>query len=492
MLENPKSLPLDPKLGTFFAYGGTFGPTDERKSDGNFCANGLVNADRTPHPGLAEVKKVYQPIQMRAGDLAKAEVEFQNWFDFLPAEAWLAASWRVVADGQILQSGKIDNLTLAPREKKTLALPVRPVAPAPGTEYFLEVSFTLKQTNAWAEAGHEVAWEQFKLPWTAATSALSFAKLPPVTVNEAPDRVVVSGAGFAAAFDRKTGLLVSLKTGDTELLAAPLRPDFWRAPVDNDRGNRMAGPETPAGARGGPVLLAWRKTHESWEAKSVSVQHPQPGVATVTVEAVVRDLAAPGKLTWTVLGSGDVLVDFALAAGDKPLPELPRFGMQTTLRAGFDTLAWLGKGPQETYWDRQDARVGLYHGKVKDQYFDYIKPGETGNKESVRWLALTDARGRGLLAVGRPLLSANALHYSTDDLFCATQLENFYRYLMPERDTITLNLDWHQRGLGGDNSWGNLPHDEFRMLKPPFSYSYRLKVLAGAEDPVKLAKQTFE
>lgn len=490
VIENPKALPLDPTLGTFFAYGGTFG--QGFTSDGNFCANGLVNADRTPHPGLAEVKKVYQPIQMRAGDLTKTEVEFQNWFDFLPSEVWLAASWRVVADGQALQSGRLDSLTLAPREKKTIALPVRPITPTPGTEYFLEVSFALKQTTAWAEAGHEVAWEQFKLPIAATAAAQSRASLPAVAVDETPDRLVVSGRGFAAAFDRKSGQLVSLKTGGTELLAAPLRPDFWRAPVDNDRGNRMAGPAIPTAAPAGPSPLGWRKAHESWEATSVVVQHPQPGVATITVDAVVREFAAPCKLTWTVLGSGDVLVDFSLAASDKPLPELPRFGMQTTLRAGYENLAWLGKGPQETYWDRQDARVGLYRGKVRDQYFDYIKPQETGNKEGVRWLALTDASGRGLLAVGRPLLSANALHQSTDDLFCATQLENFYRYLLPERDTVTLNLDWHQRGLGGDNSWGRLPHDEFRMLKPPFNYSYRLKVLAGGENPGALAKQSFE
>ena len=127
-LDNPRSLPLDPQRGTFFAYGGTFGPPDIA-SDGNFCANGLVNADRTPHPGLAEVKKVYQPIQMRAGDLSRAEVEFQNWFDFLPAEAWLAASWRVTADGKTLQQGRIENLALAPREKRKLTLPVRPIAP---------------------------------------------------------------------------------------------------------------------------------------------------------------------------------------------------------------------------------------------------------------------------------------------------------------------------------------------------------------------------
>ena len=487
-LENPRSLLLDPKLGTFFAYGGTFGPPDVT-SDGNFCANGLINADRVPHPGLTEVKKVYQPIQMRAGDLAKGEVEVQNWFDFLAAEKWLAADWRVVADGKTLQQGKLNTLTLAPREKKTVAIPFTAIAPEPGTEYFLEISFKLKSRAPWADAGHEVAWEQFKLPIAPVGSVvMSVAPALKLDNNPAAARIVASTASFSATFDRQSGLLVSLKSGDTELLDQPLRPDFWRAPVDNDRGNRMAGPAAPRTV----VLTAWRKAHETWQLKSLDVQQPAPGRVTLAVEGVIGDFGAPYRLKWTVLGSGDVLVDATLTTGEKDLIELPRFGMQTTLRAGFDNLAWLGKGPQETYWDRQDARVGLYRGKVRDQYFDYIKPQETGNKEGVRWLALTDARGRGLLAVGAPLLSANALHHTTDDLYCQTQKEDFYRYQLPDRDTVTLNLDWHQRGLGGDNSWGNLPHDEFRMMKPPFSYRYRLHVLAGGEECGALAKQLVE
>jgi beta-galactosidase len=487
-IENPKSLPLDPKRGTFFAYGGTFGPPDVA-TDGNFCANGLVNADRTPHPGLAEVKKVYQPIQLKAGDLSRAEVEFQNWNDFLPAEAWLAADWRIVADGSVLEQGLVDGLTLAPREKKLVAIPVRAVAPAPGTEYWLEVSFKLKIKTPWADPGHEVAWEQFKLPWSAPAASTRTAP-PPVKLEQSPDRIDVSGPRFSVAVDRKTGLLVSLKTGDTELLDRPLGPHFWRAPVDNDRGNNM--PDADISNRWNPGMGAWREAPKTWELRSVDVAQPEAGRVVVRVNGRIRAPGCAQQITWTILGSGDVLVATSLEPGDGPVPELPRFGMQTTLRAGFENLVWYGKGPQETYWDRQDARVGVYRGKVGDQYFDYIKPQETGNKEAVRWLALTDAQGRGLLAVGQPLLSANALHYATADLFCATQKENFYRYLMPDRDTITLDLDLKQRGLGGDNSWGALPHEEFRLTVWPISYRYRLKVLTGGEDFAALAKQPVE
>ena len=486
-LENPRSLPFDPKLGTFFAYGGTFGPAGTA-SDGNFCANGLVSADRTPHPGLAEVKKVYQPIQLRAVDLARGEIEFTNWADFRPAQDWLTADWRIVADGKILQQGQLANLTLAPREKKTVAIPFAAITPAPATEYFLELSFKLKAATPWADTGHEVAWEQFKLPFEVAATPSTQA-MPPLRYATDAGRYVVTGSGFSASFDATTGLLVSLKSGDTELLAGPLGPHFWRAPVDNDRGNRMTddGPAKNVWMPGGPGI--WRKAHETFKPNSVAVSQDQPGRVVITASGPLATPRSSYRLIWTVLGSGDVLVEASWSPeAYLAVAEPPRFGMQTTLRPGFEQLTWFGKGPQETYWDRQDARVGLYSGRVRDQYFDYIKPQETGNKESVRWLALTNDAGVGLLAVGQPLLSANALHYTTDDLFCATQRENFYRYQMPDRDTITLNLDLHQRGIGGDDSWGAMPHQQFRLTPWATTYTYRLKLLSGGEDLPSIAK----
>jgi beta-galactosidase len=244
---------------------------------------------------------------------------------------------------------------------------------------------------------------------------------------------------------------------------------------------------TPGGAG------VWRKAHESFAPTDVSASQPAPGRVVVTASGPLSAVRSEYRVSWTFLGSGDILVESSWTPEPYlPAPEFPRFGMQTTLRAGFDRLTWFGKGPQETYWDRQDARVGLYSGRVRDQYFDYIKPQETGNKVGVRWLSLTDERGRGLLAVGRPHLSANALHYTTDDLFCATQRENFYRYQLPERDTITLNLDLQQRGLGGDDSWGAMPHGAFRLMPWPMVYAYRLKVLAGGEDLPSLAKQSVQ
>ncbi|OAM88401.1 DUF4981 domain-containing protein [Termitidicoccus mucosus] len=511
-VENTKSLPLDPKLGTFFAYGGSFGEPGRFPHDGNFCADGIVSPDRLPHPGMAEVKKIYQPVQMRALDLAASapEIEIKNWADFQNTAEWLDARWRLVAEGKTLQQGALAGLSVAPREAKRIAIPLRALTPEPGVEYFLEVSFTLREKTPWADAGHEVAWEQFKLPFPGRAKPPAEPRLggdaspylsasspaPALALAETATRITVTGKTFSAAFDRATGFLASLKTGEIELLAAPLAPHYWRAPVDNDRGNNMADPGKPVPGRPsarGPG--AWRTATDSWKLAALETTTAPDGAVTLTATGRLESVNRSQTLAWTVCPDGDILVRLKLY-GDpdyRGAAELPRFGMQTTLRPGFDRLAWLGKGPHETYWDRQDARVGLYAGKVRDQFFPYIKPQETGNHESVRWIALTDTQGRGLLAAALPgqnLLSANALHHTTDDLFFPTHKEGqFYPYQLPARDTVTLNLDLHQRGLGGDDSWRALPHEAYRLNRWALEYAYRLRPLSGTEDIPKIARQ---
>lgn len=466
-MMNPRVLPVDPRLGTFFAYGGTFGPPGT-PSDGDFCCNGLVLPDRTPHPGLAEVKKVYQPVQMRGVKPEAGEVELQNWNDFLSLDQWLEGEWRLVSEGRVIQSGIVADLTIAPRARRTIKLPVNPFQAEPGRETFLEISLRLKLRMPWADAGHEVAWEQFPLPVVKATAVADAAALPALQVERTDRRIAVKGAGFSAGFDAATGWLDSLKLGEEELLETPLRPDFWRAPTDNDRGNGL--PRSQA---------IWRKAHESWKVKSVEVKPVDAGRVRVAAKGEITAVGAAYTLIWTVLGSGEVRVEAEFVPGSQPMPELPRFGMQATLRPGFSQLRWYGKGPQETYWDRQDARVGVYEGTVAEQFFPYVMPQETGNHEAVRWMSLLDKNGRGVMAIGEPLLSASALHYTADDLYCPTQKSNYYPYQLPRRETITWNLDLRQRGLGGDDSWGTKPHAEFQIQPGRLSYSYRLKLVKG-------------
>jgi beta-galactosidase len=164
------------------------------------------------------------------------------------------------------------------------------------------------------------------------------------------------------------------------------------------------------------------------------------------------------------------VVDARFKPGKTDLPKLPRLGMQMTLPAGFDRITWMGPGPQETYCDRADAKVGLYKGTVQGQYFwDYTEPGESGNKVDVRWAAISNGRV-GLLAMGQPLLSLNALHQTTDDLEAVE-----HPFEMPHRKVTVLNLDWMQQGAGGDDSWGAWPHEQYLIPCREQGYRFSLR-----------------
>jgi beta-galactosidase len=171
-------------------------------------------------------------------------------------------------------------------------------------------------------------------------------------------------------------------------------------------------------------------------------------------------------------------------SGKVKLPELPRFGMQTRLVPGFEHVSWYGPGPQETYSDRKSGRVALYRSTVDEQFFDYSQPQETGNHVDLRWVALMDGTGRGLLAVGAPHLSAGALHYATEDIDQAN-----HSFELTRLDETVLNLDLAQRGLGGDESWGALPHAPYRLEGGEYRYSFRLRPFdARADSPMQLGR----
>jgi beta-galactosidase len=350
---------------------------------------------------------------------------------------------------------------------------LKPIQPAAGVEYFLDLSFALKRDLPWAKKGHELAWEQFKLSIeTPPVTELNLTKMPDLLVAEDNAKASVGSIGFNLTIDKKSGLLTSWQYLGTELIQEPLRPHFWRAPTDNDRGFQMD-----------KKFGIWRDA--GWKAKEVTVRRLAPQAVRVTVKADLPKVEATYELVYTVYGSGDLVVDGRFTPGKRKLPEMPRFGMQMSLRKGFDTIAWFGRGPQETYCDRNDARMGLYRGPVDEQFFaDYSEPGESGNKVDVRWAALTNASGVGLLAIGMPHLSVNALPYTTDDLQGPK-----HAFEIRHRDSTTLNLDLKQMGVGGDNSWGAQPHPEYKIAPVAQSYRFRLRPFGSQQGtPASLSK----
>jgi beta-galactosidase len=323
------------------------------------------------------------------------------------------------------------------------------------------------------KAGHEIAWDQFKLPDTAPVTAMNAKASPQFVWFGDTNSAHVSGDNFLIVIDRTNGLASWISQG-VQLVRTPLRPSFWRALTDNDRGRQA---EKSQGV--------WHGAADEMVPQSFSATR-----AGDHVEAVVKWLLPKaGNAVWTttykVFGNGEVSVAASYQPAETNLPVMPRLGMQMTLPAGFDRVTWLGPGPQETYTDRLDARVGVYQGTVDDQFYaGYVKPGETGNKVNTRWIALTNRKGVGLLAVGEPLLSANALPYGTDDLNAGK-----HPFQLPHRDYTVLNLDWQQQGVGGDNSWGAWPHREYLIPCQDYSYQFRLIPLSKGADPEKLARE---
>jgi len=457
---------------TFWAFGGDFGPSGT-PSDDNFCCNGLVTPDRQPHPGLFEVKHWYQYIRCQPADLAKRTITIKNWYDFTNLKDLAAGQWRLKADGKEIQSGRLPELNLEPGAAMALELPVKAFDPQPGVEYFLEVTFTLKHKTPWADAGHEIAWDEFKLPDSAPARILNTHDLPPVRWTADTNGAVVSGRDFRIVFDETSGGIKSWTYKGHDLVRTGLRPDFWRAMTDNDRGRR--------GAEASQAF--WREAGKAGVNESFVGEQKQDHFE-VTVKTLLPDASdSKWETVYKIYGSGDVIVTATFTPARTNVQKMPRIGMRMTLPKGFERLTWLGPGPQETYSDRKESRVGVYSGTVEDQFYaDYTEPGETGNKADVRWLALRHG-GIGLLAVGMPLLSANALHYTEEDLNAGK-----HAFQLPHRDFISLNLDLKQQGVGGDNSWGAWPHDPFLIPVQQYTYTFRLRPFSSDEDPERLAR----
>jgi beta-galactosidase len=456
----------------FWAYGGDYG---DEPNDGSMVANGIVLPDRSPEPELFEVRRVYQRIDTR---VVGGRLEVTNDYDFRTL-GFVDVHWEVTEDGTVVQKGRFPAANLGPQDTAALDIPLAPVDPRPGAEYFLNVRYVLKNDALWAKQGHMVAWEQVALPGEAPDGPiLDLGDMDRLRVDETDEAVTVSGEGFSIVVGRTSGALESYRLGSRELVSAPLAPNFWRVPLDNDIGfldlNDMPG-------RCG----VWKTAGPNRSVHAVRAERLAAQVVRVTAEAILPAADSPYVTTYTVYGSGDVVVEGRFTPGGD-LPELPRFGMQMAVPATLGTMTWYGRGPHETYWDRKTgAAVGRYSGQVEDLIHDYVRPQENGNRTDVRWVTLTDAAGTGLLAVGQPHLSVSAWPYTMEDLEAATHVHE-----LPRRDTITLNLDHRQMGVGGDDGWGARPHPEYTLEAKPYRYRFRLRAYEpGMGSPDELARQ---
>jgi beta-galactosidase len=283
-------------------------------------------------------------------------------------------------------------------------------------------------------------------------------------LQETPLAVAVSGPDFALLLGKQSGAIESFSVDGREMVAAPLIPNFWRAQTDNDSASKnLMRQQLGIWTNAGPARVI-----VSTRAQQTSPQHVSVAVAGNLLAGQV-DL----ELHYDIFGNGDVRVRMKIIP-NTDLPELPRVGLQMAMPASFDTMTWLGRGPHENYCDRRTgAAVGLYSGKVQDLVHAYVRPQENGNRTDVRWVALTDANGQGLLALaGSTRLNASAWPYFMTDLEQAKHIQE-----LPTRSIVTVNLDYGQRGLGGINSWGAQPLSQYTLPARIYDYSFVLRPL---------------
>ncbi len=446
----------------YFAYGGDF---DDHPNDGNFVIDGLIRPDREVSPGLIEYKKVLQPVEVAAVDLAACRLKVTNRYDFAGLEG-LTASWSVAADGAVVASGLLQSPSPAPHESAELTVPWKaPARPIPGAEYVLTVSFRLAGDALWAAAGHEVAWAQFTLPVQAPVVVRS-AACGAVTVEESAGHLWVEGPEFMLGFDRIHGRLSWWQWNGAPVMTDGPRLNLWRAPTDNDGGNR-----------GGGIQAKWREfgLHAlQHRLDGLEWEQVDAGAVRVTIDTRVappvhsRGFAC--RYVYTILGSGDVALEVTgEPQGDWP-PMIPRIGLEAFLPGSLDTVTWYGLGPGESYSDSREAgRLGLWSGGVDDLLTPYIFPQENGNHTDTRWVSLTDVRGLGLLVAGAPRIDFSAHRYTAADLEKAQHTCD-----LEPRANVVLNLDWKQCGLGS-NSCGPGPLPQYELHPDAFRFGVRMR-----------------
>lgn len=455
----------DDKGHKYWAYGGDMGFVGV-VNDSNFCANGLVAADRSLHPHIWEVKKVYQNIAFEPVAFMQNRIKVTNRFDYTTLDNY-QLFWAVEANGETIRSGKMNFPTLLPHQAKEMEIPMGTLPAADNKEYFLTLRAFSKQATGAVPAGHEVAIEQMQLPVRLEKAQEQVSGQ--IEKTETEDAITIQGKtnDFSISFSKKTGEMTSLKYDGKEMLLAGLQPNFWRGITDNDVANGTQ-----------ERCATWREAGKNMVLKSIKTQ-ADTRKATVMADFDMPEQESQVQITYQMLANGNVEVNMHFIPGNKALPEMPRLGMRMILKGDYDQMTWLGRGPQENYADRKSGYlIGKYSASVWEQYHPYVRAQETANKCDVRWFTLASKAGAGIRVEGAEPLSVSAWNFPQDDLlYVPSTIEHRHGGCVDKKDMVWVNIDHLQMGVGGDNTWGAMVHPEYTITPKEWSYSFTIKNL---------------
>ena len=444
----------DSDKGRFLAYGGDFG---DKPNSGNFCINGIVASDASPKPATWEIKKVQQPVATRWIDDKAIEVENRYFFSDMNH---LAGNLELLEDGKVISNSSIEVTDLKAGQKRRLPIKLAQPALKPGAEYIMRVVWSLKSKTTWAPAGHEIAFDEHIVSWSKADTSISE---PPasLTITDAGDDITMIDGNNEYRIRKSDGAMISAKRSGTELLAAPLKPNFWRAPTDNDvHGTSRDRLHTLD-------IWPWRDALSNATVESVRIEDPAV-VATLNLPTV--DCRA--EIRYAVLESGKLNATLQMTRG-KNSPRLPRFGMTLGIPSNYEQSEFYGRGRTETQWDRKTGTpLELNKLAIADLRYDYVRPQESGTRVDNRWLKLSGNGVPKLRFSAEPHFDFSLWPYTQETLEQAAHPVD-----LKPAGFWTLHIDKRQMGVGGDDSWSHkaLPLPQYRLeaLGPDLKFEFQ-------------------
>ena len=455
-----------------YTYGGDYNSYDP--SDNNFNCNGIVGPDRQLNPHAYEVAYQYQNIWATLKDAAKGEVNVYNENFFRDLSNY-ALAWSLIEDGVETQNGTIADIDVAPHQTKTFTLPYD-LTKAKGKEIFLNIDFRLKKAEPLMEAGQIVAYNQLvvkanKCDKSCAANQAETGKVKNVktkfTDKKGEQDITISTADLTVKVNRTTGFISEYTYQGKSFLGegGTLKPNFWRAPTDNDMG---------AGFQ--KKFKAWK--NPKLELSGITVEKDKKAnTYTICANYNMPEVMGKLELIYQIMantGAVKVTENFIATEGEK-VSDLFRFGMLMQLPYEMDKSQYYGRGPIENYSDREDCmKIGIYSNDADNQYFPYIRPQESGTKGDIRWWKQTDAAGFGFMVKNCKPFYASALHFDTDELDDGDEKDQRHSFNLKKSKYTNLFLDGEHMGVGGENSWGAWPLEKYRIHYGDKTFSFAI------------------
>ena len=452
-----------------YAYGGDFNRYDS--SDFNFCDNGLISPDRVPNPHADEVGYYYQNIWTSPADIANGVVSIYNENFFVDLSAY-RLEWTLLADGKAVRRGVVEDVNAGPGETVQQKLAIGDIPE--GKEVFLNVEYTLKEDCGILEAGSVVARDQMLVQeggkMQEFSNVLMANETPQTPVIDESDRnyLIVSFGDAVIEFSKRDGLLHRYEVAGRSVMqeGSTLRPNFWRAPTDNDFGANLQN-----------KYAVWK--NPQMRLVSLKSHLCKKNMAKIDAEYELPETGAKLTIAYKLNNKGALQVTQKLIAGEKKdVPNMFRFGMRMEMPAEYDRVEYYGRGPIENYADRNHSTfVGIYEQTTDEQFYSYIRPQENGTKTDIRWWKQVNRGGKGIEITSPSLFSASALHYSIEALDEGVAKRNRHSELIVPDETNHLCIDLKQMGLGCITSWGALPLPEYMIPYGDYSFTFIIRPL---------------